>query len=153
MIITREVDEDVERLLERLSEDLQSEELVSLARIPQPRVGTRYRDLLKQLYKNAGVAQATVWVEKLGGVKRVYTFVIRANPEKPVRSFLEAPAVVNGYMIEISDGEAEYLVYRPREYPSAAELFGKIEEFASLYRLSEDRILREKVLEDYYDWL
>ncbi len=153
MIVPVEAESDVEGLLEKLSSDLQCGRLTKLARLPQPKIGVRYRDLLRNLYRSSGTAQATIWLEMEDGAKRIYIFLIKADVKGPVSSLLEAPAMVSGYMLDLKGDNIEYVKYSPRGYPSAAELFQRIENMASLYRLSEDRLLKEKALEDYYEWL
>ena len=144
---------DVGSLLQELSRDLRSEGLSRVARIPAPRVGERYRDVLASLYRSSGNALATVWLEAADGSRRVYSFYVKADLEGPARSLLEAPAVVSGHLIEIRGGEAEFREYSPLRFPVASEMFVRIEEMAELYRLSEDRIARERAQEDYYEWL
>jgi hypothetical protein len=147
------VDADVGSLLQELSRDLRSSGLSRIARVPAPRVGERYRDLLASLYKSSGNALATIWLEMEDGTRRIYSFYIRVDIDSPVRNLLEAPAVVNGHLIEIRGGDAEFRDYATLRFPVASEMFVQIEEMAELYRLSEDRISRERALESYYDWL
>jgi len=140
-------------LLQELSRDLRSNGLSYVARIPIPRVGERYRDLLMSIYKSSGNALATLWLEMDDGTRRIYSLYIHADIESCVDSLLEAPARVSGHLIEIKDGGASFKEYAPLKLPIASEIFPRIEEMAKLYRLSEDRILNEKTLESYYDWI
>ncbi|MGC8969534.1 MAG: hypothetical protein ACP5LG_02950 [Conexivisphaera sp.] len=154
MIRPTRVSADVGELLQELSRDLRSGGLSRIARIPAPRVGERYRDLLASLYRSSGNALSTVWLELEDGTRRIYSFYMRAEVESEARSLLDAPAVVTGHVIEVGkDGSAELREYAPLRFPRASEMFPRIEEMAELYRLSEDRIVRERALEGYYDWL
>jgi len=147
------MESDVGALLQELSRDLRSGGLARVARIPSPRVGERYRDLLASLYRSSGNALATIWLETEDGARRIYSFYIRVDIGSQVGNLLDAPAVVSGHLIRIDGDNADFVEYEPRRFPVASEMFAQIEEMAELYRLSEDRIARERALEDYYDWL
>ncbi|MFP3293409.1 MAG: hypothetical protein RXP77_03750 [Nitrososphaeria archaeon] len=155
MIRAVKVDSDVGSLLQELSRDLRSSGLSRVARIPAPRVGERYSDVLASLYRTSGNALATIWLEMDDGTRKVYSFYMRVDLEagSGVGNLLDAPASVSGHLIEIRGGDAVLREYSPLEFRSASEMFPRIEEMAELYRLSEDRILSERALEDYYGWL
>ncbi len=153
MIRRVKAEADVSSLLQELSRDLRSSGLLRAARVPAPRAGERYRDLLAALYRSSGSALATVWVEMEDGTRRVYSFYMKADPEAPVGTLLEAPSIVSGHVIEIRGEDAELREYGSLRFPLASKMFAQIEEMADLYRLSEDRVARERSLEDYYYWL
>ena len=146
--------EDIEGLLRVLREDLSGGDVVKVARLPQPRVGERYRDIVKSIFANAGAAQVVVVLETRDRVKKIFVFLLRSEPSEAAKGYLDCPVVVDGYLVEVRGDELLHREYSPRRYKDARELLDRIEDMANLYRLSEERLRRERIeLADFYDWM
>jgi hypothetical protein len=66
----------VTELLNELRKDLQNERLEYMQRIPAPKAGERYRDVVAELFTKYGVAAVYIALKTPGGEKR-YTVLAR----------------------------------------------------------------------------
>lgn len=146
-------DSDSMSLLHELEEVLLHGRLTGLARLPEPRPSERYRDILVKLYRNVGLCQAVVWVEKEEGNKFAYVFILRALPKGGEACWSDAPMQVEGYKVEFTDEKIRKMVYRPASFERAAEVLKRIEEVAEKYQRAETALSLERALSfDPYTW-
>ena len=82
-IITMKViksDKDAGVLLAELSSTFKKNEVIGLARLPEPRADQKYRDVLRKVFNLAGSVEPVVMVEIDNGDKIVYAFNVEADP-------------------------------------------------------------------------
>jgi hypothetical protein len=146
-------DSDSMSLLHELEEVLLHGKLAGLARLPEPRPSERYRDILVKLYRNVGLCQAVVWVEKAEGNKFAYVFILKALAKGGEACWSDAPMQVEGYKVEFIDKRVRKIEYRPASFKRAAEALKRIEEVAEKYQKAETALSLERALSfDPYTW-
>lgn len=130
------VGKSVSSLLEELLLDLNREDLVYLERVPPPRAGERYRDLVVRNFLEFGIGIVLVKLGFADGRWKFYALVARNS--------WSGSAVVEGHLI--SNGKV--LEYDPMSLP-VSEVASGVEKFANAYWKAEERILGRKIEEAY----
>lgn len=120
-------------LLNELRRDLQRPDLELMQRIPAPRPGERYRDLVADLFTKYGVAAVYIRL-KAGGSERRYAIVARYD--WAYGGFAE------GWIVE---GE-EVKVYEPIGI-GMGQFGATLEEFGDLFWRAENLLASRKVEE------
>lgn len=140
-------------LLKGLQDELKDKRVVGLARLPEPRVGIKYRDIVYRIYTLTGIVHPVVLVELENGEKKVYSFIVESEL-KNGGDFLRSPVLVSGRLIVYRNSGAEVTVYRRYRYRSAEEGFAEVNALADLYESAYDAAFERKIFSiDPYFWL
>jgi len=123
-------------LLEELLSDLSRGDLVYLERVPPPRAGERYRDLVVRNFLEFGIGVVLVKLGFASGRWKFYALIAKND--------WSGNAVVEGHVID----NGKVLEYEPMKLP-VAEVASGVEKFANAYWKSEERILGRKIEEVY----
>lgn len=123
----------VTQLLEELRRDLQSPELQYMQRIPAPRPGERYRDIVAELFTKYGIAAVYIWL-RVGSREKRYAVVARYD--------WAAGGFAEGWIVE---GD-EVKVYEPIGV-SLSQFGSTLEEFGDLFWRAENLLASRKVEE------
>ncbi len=134
-------------LVDLLIKDLNRDDIVGLARIPEPRIEEKYREVLKRVYESVGLCMATVWIEFLDGSKKSYVFLIRANVKDSMDNYLSNGGIVEGYLVETKNGQITHTIYESFSFSQASEAFIKFDEVGDRYRRVETRVVMRRALE------
>jgi len=111
-------------LIRRLEEDLSNTQGISrLGRIPEPRSGRKYRELLLNMFLESGSVFAVIVVDYKDGTRRTYAFSGRVLPGQGSDNLLDLPVSAEGHVVEKRQGSIRIEVYNPYVFPSARELF------------------------------
>ncbi len=141
------------RLIGELQEELARGKVTGLARLPEPRVGIKYRDVVQRIFTLTGTVQPVVLVELEGGHRKVYSFVVESEPGKGA-DFLSSPVLVSGRLINYRDTGAEVTDYRRYRYGSAQEGFAEVNRIADLYESAYDVAFERRISSiDPYFWI
>lgn len=149
-------DMDVLNMLDMLMEDLSDPaSLRAISRVPEPRGGMRYREVLKRLYLSLGLFHASVIIEFKDGRRRYYTFIAKAVPNEKANDFTECEVEATGFIIErYGDDQVTYRVFRKSSLSDIKELYKLISDVGDKYRWSDIEIYLKKIMEyDTYFWL
>ena len=123
--------ESADRLLQELKDTLRRQDIVGLARLPEPRPGIKYRDILRKVFSIAGSVQAIVFVELEAG-------------EESVR----------GKLLKYRDGLVQVTYYSEAVEGSAEKVFQGVNEVADLYEAAYEEAFARKISSiDIYYWL
>lgn len=156
MIRIIEEKDDIIRMINELTSDLSNtENLRAISRIPEPRGGLRYREILKRLYISLGSFQASVVIEFKNGLRRHYVFLVRAIPEEGKVSFADCQIEANGYVVDKTpENEVLYRIFKTTRISGINELYKMISEVGDKFRWSDIEIYLKRVMEyDDYFWL
>lgn len=134
-------------LIDLLVKDLNREDIIGLARIPEPRVEEKYREVLKRVYESVGMCMASVWIEFTDGSKRFYVFLIRANVIDGMESYLSNGGNVEGYLVEMKNGEIIHTNFKSFSFSKVADAFIKFDEVGDRYRKVETKVVMRRALE------
>jgi hypothetical protein len=146
-------DKSTDFLLQELKDVLKSEKVNGLARLPEPRPGIRYRDVIKKIFSLAGSVQAIVFIEMEDGEKRVYVFDLEAVI-KPGTPLTESKVKVKGKYFKYKDGLSQVVYYKESSEGKAEDVFRMIDEMADLYEAAYEQAFSRKVSAiDIYYWL
>ncbi len=146
-------EKSAEELLKDLRETLKREDVVGLARLPEPRPGTRYRDIIRKVFSLAGSVQAIVFVELEEGEKRVYVFDLEAQISSGV-PILKSNVTVRGKLLKYKDGLSQVTIYKESAEGTAEKVFEEVNEVADLYEAAYEQAFSRKVSSiDIYYWL
>ncbi len=146
-------DKSTDVLLQELKDALKSEKVIGLARLPEPRPGIRYRDIIKKVFSLAGSVEAIVFIEMEDGEKRVYVFDLEAII-KPGTALMNSNVKVKGKYLKYKDGLSQVVYYKETSEGKAGEVFEKVNEMADLYEAAYEQAFSRKVSGiDIYYWL
>ncbi|MDP8023756.1 MAG: hypothetical protein ACP5FU_04460 [Nitrososphaeria archaeon] len=146
-------DKSTDTLLQELKEALRSEKVIGLARLPEPRPGIRYRDIIKKVFSLAGSVEAIVFIEMEDGEKRVYVFDLEAVI-KAGTTLMNSSVKVRGKYLKYKDGLSQVVYYKETSEGKAGEVFEKVNEMADLYEAAYEQAFSRKVSAiDIYYWL
>ncbi len=146
-------DKSTDTLLQELKEALRSEKVIGLARLPEPRPGIRYRDIIKKVFSLAGSVEAIVFIEMEDGEKRVYVFDLEAVI-KAGTTLMNSSVKVRGKYLKYKDGLSQVVYYKETSEGKAGEVFEKVNEMADLYEAAYEQAFSRKVSGiDIYYWL
>ncbi|MGC9145222.1 MAG: hypothetical protein ACP5GS_03800 [Nitrososphaeria archaeon] len=146
-------DKSTNTLLQELKEALRSEKVIGLARLPEPRPGIRYRDIIKKVFSLAGSVEAIVFIEMEDGEKRVYVFDLEAVI-KAGTTLMNSSVKVRGKYLKYKDGLSQVVYYKETSEGKAGEVFEKVNEMADLYEAAYEQAFSRKVSAiDIYYWL
>ena len=135
-------------LIKRLEEDLSNTQNISrLGRIPEPRAGRKYRELLLNMFLESGSVFAIIVVDYKDGTRRTYTFSGKVLPSQGGDTLLDLPVSAEGHVVEKRGGVTRIEVYNPYVFPSAKELFKLISEFGEKYRAADYEVYIDKMME------
>jgi len=136
-------------LIKKLDEDLNNvHEISRLGRIPEPKSGMRYREILLNTFRESGFVSATVFIDFKNGVRRVYTFLGKIIPRGDINNLFEMPIYTEGYYIDKKGNEVlKIVVYNPYTFTNSYELFKLISEFGERYRLTDYEVYIDKMIE------
>jgi len=155
-IITMKViksDKDAGVLLAELSSTFKKNEVIGLARLPEPRADQKYRDVLRKVFNLAGSVEPVVMVEIDNGDKIVYAFNVEADP-RDGESMEKAKVKVKGKVIKHSHGNSEITYYREIIMDNAEKGFKEINELAEEYEEAYSKAFSRRRSEiDPYYWL
>lgn len=147
--------EGAEVLLKLLMNDLTSENLIGIARVPEIRPGQKYRDLVRKIYQEAGIATAIVRLEFENGLIKIYVFKFEVDMENLKEDFYNANGFVYGYVVMKSDKDFIVERYKPTPYDGLKSIFNLIEKTGDLYREAEEKVrIRRAVrgIDVKYEW-
>ncbi len=145
--------ESADRLLQELKDTLRRQDIVGLARLPEPRPGIKYRDILRKVFSIAGSVQAIVFVELEDGEKRVYVFDLEADI-KAGRPIMQSNVSVRGKLLKYRDGLVQVTYYSEAVEGSAEKVFQGVNEVADLYEAAYEEAFARKISSiDIYYWL
>ncbi|MGC8600215.1 MAG: hypothetical protein ACP5LX_04045 [Nitrososphaeria archaeon] len=146
-------DKSTNTLLQELKEALRSEKVIGLARLPEPRPGIRYRDIIKKVFSLAGSVEAIVFIEMEDGEKKVYVFDLEAVI-KAGTTLMNSSVKVRGKYLKYKDGLSQVVYYKETSEGKAGEVFEKVNEMADLYEAAYEQAFSRKVSAiDIYYWL
>lgn len=146
-------DKSTDALLQELKDVLRSDKVIGLARLPEPRPGIRYRDIIKKVFSLAGSVEAIVFIEMDDGEKRVYVFDLEAVI-KAGKQLMDSNVKVKGKYLKYKDGLTQVVYYKETSEGKAEEVFQKVNEMADLYEAAYDQAFSRKVSKiDIYYWL
>ncbi|MCL4344010.1 MAG: hypothetical protein JRN10_02020 [Nitrososphaerota archaeon] len=146
-------DKDAGVLLAELSSTFKRNDVVGLARLPEPRADQKYRDVLRKVYNLAGSVEPVVMVEFDNGDKTVYAFNVEADP-KDGEHIGKAKVKVRGKLIKHSNGNSEITYYREIIMENAENGFKEINELADAYEEAYSKAFSKRRNEiDPYYWL
>lgn len=146
-------DKSTDALLQELKDVLRSDKVIGLARLPEPRPGIRYRDIIKKVFSLAGSVEAIVFIEMDDGEKRVYVFDLEAVI-KAGKQLMDSNVKVRGKYLKYKDGLTQVVYYKETSEGKAEEVFQKVNEMADLYEAAYDQAFSRKVSKiDIYYWL
>ncbi|MEZ0248290.1 MAG: hypothetical protein ABWJ97_03355 [Thermoproteus sp.] len=121
----------VTELLNELRKDLQDESLEYMQRIPAPKPGERYRDLVAELFTKYGAAAVYIYLKTSRGEKR---YTILARYDWSFGGFAE------GWVVE----KDEVKLYEPIGV-SLNQFSTTLEEFGDLFWKAENLLAGRKV--------
>ncbi len=136
-------------LIKKLDEDLSRvSEIVRLGRMPEPKSGHRYREILLNMYRESGFVSAIIFIDFKDGTRKVYTFYGKALPQQGVDDLLSLPVYTEGYCLVKKGGKTvETIIYNPYTFKDSYELFKLISEFGERYRLTDYEVYLDKMIE------
>ncbi|MEM3833190.1 MAG: hypothetical protein QW128_06310 [Thermoprotei archaeon] len=134
-------------LIDLLVKELDREDIIGLARMPEPKVEEKYREVLKRVYESVGMCMASVWIEFSDGSKRFYVFLIRANVTDGMENYLSNGGTVEGYLVEVKGKEVSHVNFAPFSFSKVADAFVKFDEVGDKYRKVETRVVMRRALE------
>jgi hypothetical protein len=134
-------------LVDLLINDLNRDDIIGLARIPEPRIEEKYREVLKRVYESVGMCMASVWIEFSDGLKKFYVFLIRANVKDGMENYLSNGGTVEGYLVETKDNKITHTIYKTFSFSHVSEAFAKFDEVGDRYRKVETRVVMRRALE------
>lgn len=121
----------VTELLDELRRDLRDENIEYMQRIPAPRPGERYRDIVAELFTKYGVAAVYIFLKTPKGEKR---YVVLARYDWSAGGFAE------GWIVE---GDS-VRVFEPIGV-SLGQFSAALEEFGELFWKTEQALAGKKV--------
>ena len=146
-------DKDAANLIAELRETFGRDDVIGLARLPEPRADQRYRDVLRKVYNLAGSVEPVVLVELENGDKLIYVFYIEANVADG-ENIESAKVSVKGKLIKYSNGNSQIIYYRETVMNNAEEGFREINQLADEYEEAYARAFSKRRSEiDPYYWL
>ncbi|HIE37347.1 TPA: hypothetical protein EYP83_04175 [Candidatus Geothermarchaeota archaeon] len=136
-------------LIEKLDNDLNNiHDISRLGRIPEPRPGMRYREILLGMFRESGFISATVFIDFKNGIRRVYTFMGKVIPRGDINNLFEMPIYTEGYYIDKKGDEIiNMVIYNPYTFKNSYELFKMISEFGERYRLTDYEVYVDRMIE------
>ncbi|MGB9729978.1 MAG: hypothetical protein ACP5GU_04990 [Thermoprotei archaeon] len=137
----------VSELIDLLVKDLDREDIIGLARMPEPKVEEKYREVLKRIYESVGMCMASVWIEFTNGSKRFYVFLIRANIIDGMEGYLSNGGTVEGYLVEVKGKEISHINFTPFSFSKVTDAFIKFDEVGDKYRKVETKVVMRRALE------
>lgn len=121
----------VTELLNELRSDLQRDDLEAMQRIPAPKAGERYRDIIAELFTKFGAAAVYIYVKTSRGEKR---YTVLARYDWSLGGFAE------GWIIE---GD-QVRIFEPIGI-SLSQFGATLEEFGDLFWRTENALAARKV--------
>jgi|Deesub1362B_J571_1020462.scaffolds.fasta_scaffold00004_458 hypothetical protein len=149
-------EKNVLNMVEMLMEDLSDPaSLRAISRVPEPKGGMRYREVLQRLYLSLGIFHASVVIEFRDGKRKYYTFLARAIPDEAAKDFTECEVEAIGYIVEREkDGDIVYRIFEKSKLNNVKKLYSLISKVGDKYRWSDIEIYLKKIMEyDTYFWL
>jgi len=142
------VEGNVKDLIKKLDEDLKNiNRITRLGRIPEPRPGIRYRELLLNTFRESGFVSATVFIDFKDGIRRVYTFFGKVIPFSGEEKLVNLPIYTEGYYLDKKNEKIlNIVVYNPYTFPNSYELFKLISEFGERYRFTDYEVYIDKMI-------
>ena len=136
-------------LIKKLDNDLSNtHDILRLGRIPEPKSGRRYREILFNMFRESGFVIAQVYIDFKSGLRRVFVFTGKAVPTGKGNNFLEKPVYSEGYYVDKKGDEIiKISVYNSYVFQSAKELFKLISKFGDRYRLTDYEVYIDKMVE------
>jgi len=149
-------EKDIMGMVGELTNDLSDpEQLRAISRVPEPKAGLRYREILRKLYISLGSFQASVIIEFKDGLRKHYVFIVKAIPDESKESIAECRVYAEGYILEKKPNRGvTYRIFKSATLSSVDELYKIISEVGDKFRWSDIKIYLKKIMEyDDYFWL
>ncbi len=140
------VQKSVTELLEELKNDLSRNDIKSIARLPLIREYERYRDVILTLLREFHIALVLIRLSFENGELKNYAFLIKG--EEGAYGEIPSKGIVEGHLIHVIRGIGRKFVYQPIRFNNSSEVASKVFEFAELYRKVEEKISRERLIEE-----
>jgi len=146
-------DKDTKNLIAELRATFSRDDVIGLARLPEPRADQKYRDVLRKVFNLAGSVEPVVLVELENGDKLIYVFYIEAEAVDG-ENIESAKVRVRGKLIKYSNGDSQMIYYRETVMKNAEEGFREINQLADEYEEAYARAFsrRRNEIDPYY-WL
>lgn len=125
----------VSKLLQQLEEDLRRDDIIYLERVPSPRAGEKYRDVVSRFFTEFGIATVYIKVRSPSFERR---YVINAKYDWAMGG------VVEGWVVE---GDVVRM-YEPVAI-SLSDIGKALDYYGETYWKAEERLLSKKMAEAY----
>jgi len=148
-------DKDVTEMIEELLNDLLNPAaLRAISRMPEPKGGLRYRNILKRLFLSLGSFQAAVIIQFKDGLRKYYVFFAKALVSEKAADFIECPIEAWGYIVEKKNGQVIYREFKKATMDDVDTLYRLISEVGDKFRWSDLEIYLKSISEyDDLFWL
>lgn len=154
MKIIKENRSVIEMIDELLNDLLNPGDLRAISRMPEPKGGFRYRNILKRLFLSLGSFQAIVVIQFKNGLKKYYVFFVKAIVSEDAKDFIDCPVEAWGYIVERKDSNITYREFDKDTLTDVEKLYQLISEVGDKFRWSDLEIYLKSISE-YNDlfWL
>ena len=125
----------VSRLLQQLEEDLRRDDVIHLERVPSPRAGEKYREVVSRFFTEFGIATVYIKVRSSAFERR---YVINAKYDWAMGGIVEG-WVVEGDVVRI---------YEPIAV-SLGDIGKALDYYGEAFWKAEERLLSKKMTEAY----
>ncbi|MFN3804272.1 MAG: hypothetical protein ACK4SY_04385 [Pyrobaculum sp.] len=125
----------VSKLLQTLEEDLRRDDIIHMERVPAPRPGEKYREIVSRFFTEFGIA--TVYI-RIRGSTFERRYVINAKYDWAVGGIVEG-WIVEGDTVQI---------YEPVAI-SLGDIVKALDYFGEAFWKTEERLLSKKMAEAY----
>jgi hypothetical protein len=125
----------VSKLLQQLEEDLRRDDIIHLERVPSPRAGEKYREVVSRFFTEFGIATVYIKIRSTAFERR---YVINAKYDWAMGG------VVEGWMVE---GDV-VKIYEPMAI-SLNDIGKALDYYGEAFWKAEERLLSKKMAEAY----
>jgi hypothetical protein len=125
----------VSKLLQQLEEDLRRDDIIHLERVPSPRAGEKYREVVSRFFTEFGIATVYIKIRSTAFERR---YVINAKYDWAMGG------IVEGWMVE---GDV-VRIYEPIAI-SLNDIGKALDYYGEAFWKAEERLLSKKMAEAY----
>jgi hypothetical protein len=125
----------VSKLLQQLEEDLRRDDIIHLERVPFPRAGEKYRELVSRFFTEFGIATVYIKIRSTAFERR---YVINAKYDWAMGGIVEG-WIVEGDVVRI---------YEPIAI-SLSDIVKALDYYGEAFWKAEERLLSKKMAEAY----
>jgi len=125
----------VSKLLQQLEEDLRRDDIIHLERVPSPRAGEKYREVVSRFFTEFGIATVYIKIRSPAFERR---YVINAKYDWAMGGFVEG-WVVEGDVVRM---------YEPIAI-SLSDIGKALDYYGEAFWKAEERLLSKKMTEAY----